>query len=724
MANGPARSPRDRDVSSQSNELGGSVSGSVFQARDVHGAVHIHSGPEAPAGSTVPRPRELVPAPLWFTDRTDALARLDEVIDEWEVDGPPVVTVVSGTGGVGKTALLLHWLHHKHERFPDGQLYVDLRGFSSQDPVAPAVVLPRFLRSLGVTPERVPVDLDEQSVLFRSMTAGRRLAILADNAASAAQVRALLPGPGRNLVAVTSRRAVRGLVGEGAWFIELGPLGQDGAVELLSKLIGAERVDREPEAVRTLAGLCGRLPIALCASAARLAERKRWRLDRAVGELADERRRFAALSMDEEITVRAVFDLSYAALADDAATLYRRLGLHPGPDFSLAAASAISDLDEDRCEQLLIDLVNSSLLEEVGEDRYRQHDLVRLHAVEKAREMDGEARLGTVAARIVDWYLVSAAAADLVVIPGRWRVGAVFDEAAAAERFPTKAAALEWLTNELVNLQSAQQTAREYGLHERAWQMCEALWGLLLYRKCYPEWISTHELGVASARACGHRRGEAHLLEQLGLAYLETRRLDEAEELFAEALQLERATDHRLGEASAHDQLGMAVLARGDIDAAIDHFLLARDMHAELGRSRGVALMTRRIGEAHCEAGRYEQAVRDLAEAADRFGEINDAFNQALSRAARAKAHIRAGQPEQAIEHLDRALEAMIAEDATYEQAHIHTLYADALERLGRTEEIRDHLVRALALFTTLQAPQVEQVRRRLEMLGLGADEP
>ncbi|WP_165495520.1 NB-ARC domain-containing protein, partial [Actinomadura roseirufa] len=267
------------------NELTGMISGSSVQAGSIEGGVHITAAPRP----RLPAPAQL-PPPGLFADRADELASLTRMAEAPAGTDRPRLVVVTGQGGVGKTTLALHWLHRIRARY-EGQLFVDLRGFSGAEPLAPAEPLERFLRALGAAQESIPAGIDEQSALFRSMTSGRRLIIMLDNAVSAAQVRPLLPGAGPALIVVTTRRRLSGLLVDGAEFLELSPLGQSGALELLGRLVGRDRVDREDEAARSLVGLCGLLPLAVCACGARLAARRRWPISRAVAELRDEERR-------------------------------------------------------------------------------------------------------------------------------------------------------------------------------------------------------------------------------------------------------------------------------------------------------------------------------------------------------------------------------------------------------------------------------------------------
>jgi hypothetical protein len=290
------------DGAAWGNELGGTVYGSAVQARSIHGDVHFHGRGSEP----IPGPGQLLPVPPAFTNRSAELAALAVLLDPAESARPLTLAVIMGVGGVGKTSLALRWLYQVKDHFPAGQLYADLGGHVPASAVRPAEVLGRFLRAVGLPPGSVPTDLEEASGLWRSVTTGRRLIVLLDNAASAAQVRAVLPGPGPSLVAVTTRWRLGGLAIDGAHFTELGPLAEPDAIDLLGRIAGAGRVSADPDAARSVVRMCGQLPLAVCVSAARLAPNPRWPVSRMATELASERDRLTALSPDEDLSVRAV----------------------------------------------------------------------------------------------------------------------------------------------------------------------------------------------------------------------------------------------------------------------------------------------------------------------------------------------------------------------------------------------------------------------------------
>ncbi|MGW3994117.1 hypothetical protein ACWEF6_11580 [Amycolatopsis sp. NPDC004772] len=450
------------------NHIVGGAAGVVLQAGTITGDVWV-AGPRSPH----PVPRQLPPAPSHFTSRADELVALDEVAAP-ESGGLPPLAVLIGPGGVGKTALAVTWGSRHAERYPDGQLYADLRGFSAGTAVLPDEALGAFLRALGVQPERVPPDLAEQAALFRTMTAGRRLLVLLDNARSAAQVRPLIPASAGCAVVVTSRLRLDGLVSEGARFVDVTPLSHPHAVELVVSAVGRARVAGELDDVAELASLCGRLPIALRVAAARLASRPRWQVARVVAELGDERSRLRRLSAEGDAPVAALFDWSYRALPDTAAKLYRLLGEFPGPSFGPGAAAAATELP-DAADGLQL-LVDASLLEEVDDLRYRFHDLVRLHA--RAQRDDDRPE---VVPRVATWYLHEVTRANLVVIPLRWRISPVCEQYRnTPPAFGSGRAALEWLDEQLPNVLAVLEEADAQRHDEVVWQLCEALWELFL----------------------------------------------------------------------------------------------------------------------------------------------------------------------------------------------------------------------------------------------------
>lgn len=693
--------------------MSGGVFGASVQARSIHGNVSLTVG--APA--KLPAPAQL-PSAGFLADREHELEELGRIAEDVTETGSPRIVVITGTGGVGKTTLALRWLHRLRDSYEDGQLFVDLRGFSGGRPLPPAEPLERFLRALAVDTATMPTGVDEQAALFRTLTSGRRLIILLDNAVSAAQVRPLLPGPGPALVVVTTRHRLSGLAVDGAGFLDVNPLNESGAVELLKRLLGADRIRNEMEQAIELVALCGRLPLAVCASGARLAARRRWPIARVVRELADETRRLATLGAEEdEASVQAVFNASYAALADEGARrLYRLLGLHPGVDFDAGAGAALTESDLDEASRLLDVLAGANLLLEDEPGRYRFHDLVRIHAKGQAYETERAAGCDAALARLVDWYLRMAVAADLAILPGRWHLGPYYErrELDEATPFDGRAFALDWLERERPNLVALIEAAHGQGLHERAWQLCEAAWPLFLLHKHYQSWIECHETGLSSARACGDVRAEARMLTSLGMAYLNRNDFPAAIRECEQALSLTPPGGHPLGAASALEGLGIAHLATGHGDRAAEFFVRARAIHEELGRPRGMALMSRHLGSALSATGRHAEAIDRFNEALGYFRGADERYHVARGLTGLANAHLLAGHLSQTGEVLHEALETAREAGARHEEAAVHIGFADLAERRAEPEEAADRLREALAIYTELGAPQAEAIRQRL----------
>jgi tetratricopeptide (TPR) repeat protein len=711
-----------------SNELSGVVHGSAVQARSIYGGIHFSVTRDGTA--PMPAPAQLPPATAYFTGRSPEMARLQETADDYDAARRLALVVISGAGGTGKTALASHWLHRISGRYEGGLLYADLHGQVPDTAAAPGDVLTGFLAALGAPPDRIPVELAEQAKLYRSLTSGRQMLVLLDNAATAAQVRALLPGPGPrrgpeqarwpSLVVVTTRRRIAGLALDGARFIELGPLDESSGTELLGRMVGADRAAGEAEAIRSVVRLCGGLPLAVCVAGARLVSHPRWPVGRVAAELTSEQHRLAALTITGDLSVRAAFDVAYRALPAAAARLYRLLALIDAPDFGPELAAAAGGLRPEQAAGPLEELVAASLLDEMGEQRLRFHDLVRLHARERAQAGPARERAGATA-RVVGWYLAQAVAADRAIIPGRWHLNPMYEQVSAAPAaFGGPPEALRWMEAELPGLVAAVRAAHDHGLHEQAWQLCEALWGLFSYRRYFRRWIQTHLLGVASAQACGDPRAQARMRVQLGLAYLNLGRPEQASEHFTRALALDRQDGHQIGEASALEKLGLAELSGGRPDEALGLFGQARDIFAQIGVARGVMGATRHIGDAHRDAGRHKQAVRHLLEARRMAAALPDPYNEARCLFSLGQAYLAHAQPDRAVRTLGEALDIMTRIGGRYEQARIHAALADALLRLDQPGRVRDHLAGALAIYAGIDAPEADDIRGRLSDLGPG----
>ena len=380
------------------------------------------SAAQRPAPARPPVPRQLPVAPRHFAGRAREQRMLSDLLDQTagQAPGTVVISAIGGTAGVGKTALAVHWAHRVADRFPDGQLYVNLRGFDpSGTPVAPADATRRFLDALQVPANQIPSSAEAQQSLYRSLLAGRRMLIVLDNARDVGQVRPLLPGGPRCLVLVTSRNQLTGLVAaEGAHPVTLDLLSPADARELLARRIGPERIAAELDVATELTGLCARLPLAVSIAAARVAMHPHLPLATLVSELRDATGRLDVLDAGEAASsVRAVFSWSYQNLSQPAARMFRLLGVHPGPDITVAAAASLAGVSPGQARQGLSQLIRASLIAEHLPGRFAFHDLLRAYAAERAGAEDGEAQRRAAARRMLDHYLHTAYAAALVLNP-------------------------------------------------------------------------------------------------------------------------------------------------------------------------------------------------------------------------------------------------------------------------------------------------------------------
>jgi tetratricopeptide (TPR) repeat protein len=475
------------------------------------------------AGVTVPR--QLPTRVPHFAGRTDELALLDGVLDEAASDRVAgatgvVISAIGGTAGVGKTALALHWAHRVAPRFPDGQLYANLRGFDAAHgkPADPSDVLRGFLDALGVHPERRPADTDGLAALYRSVLAGRRMLVLLDNAADVAQVRPLLPASAECLVIVTSRRELAALsAAEGARLLQLDVLSEQEANELLVARLGQERAAAEPWAVTELAALSARLPLALSVVVARAAAAPKAPLSSLAAELTELGGRLDALDVgDPAANVRTVLSLSYRHLTEASARMFRLLGLHPGPDISAAAAASLAGGGVAQARAALRDLTRASLLMEVAPGRYAFHDLLRAYAAEQALSAEGTANADTTR-RMLDHYLHTAHRAHQVLYPGRELI--CLDPLAAGvtgESFGGKAAALAWLEREYQVLLRVSDYAARAGFDAHAWRLPVVLWTFHNVCGHWHDGARLHRLALEAARRSGDLSGEAFTLRGLG----------------------------------------------------------------------------------------------------------------------------------------------------------------------------------------------------------------
>ncbi|WP_335979701.1 ATP-binding protein [Streptomyces sp. CA2R106] len=523
--------------------------------------------------------------------------------------------VIAGTAGAGKTSLALRWAHQIRERFADGQLYINLRGYDPAEPVTAREALPRFLSALGVPADAVPQDLDAAAALYRSLLADRRVLVVLDNAATVGQVRPLLPGSAHSLVLVTSRSRLSGLaVRDGARRLTLGVLPEPEAVALLRAVTAGYRPVDDERQLTELARLCAHLPLALRIAAERAASHPYLRLVDLIADLRDEAALWDALSTgdDEEAeAVRTVFAWSYRALPEHAARLFRLLGLHPGPEFGLPAAAALAGAaGGNRVRQQLDSLVGAHLLEQTAPDRYQFHDLLRAYATDQAQHEEPPAERESARLRVLEWYLHTADAAQSWINPAEDHVALTpASDGVSPLPFPDYDAAVDWAEREHANLLQAVRTAADAGQDRLAWQLSAVLWNAQFPSAPGASWLAVGRIGLAAAIRSGERAAQAVLLTSLGMAHTRINHLAEALEHHVRALGIRRDLDDRLGVASSLNLIGLIHLRARRLDAAAGHFEQAIACFREQNAAHWTATTLSNLATTHYRAGRLPEAA-------------------------------------------------------------------------------------------------------------------
>ncbi|TDQ04415.1 tetratricopeptide (TPR) repeat protein [Labedaea rhizosphaerae] len=583
-------------------------------------------------------PRQLPPDLPGFTGRVAALRALDGVLD----DGPPIA-VIDGAPGIGKSTLAVHWAHRVRDRFPDGQLYVHLRGYGPSEPMSAEQVLERLLAGIGAD---VPVTLDDRIGLFRTRTAGKRLLILLDDARRPDQVRPCVPtGPG-SLVLVTSRSRMRGLsVRDGAFAIGLDEFTDDEATDLLAGMLGAERVAAEREAATDLARLCAGLPLALRIAGDRAADNHGRSLATVVGELTDRAARLPTLQAGEDdmsTNLLAVFSWSYRALSPPAARLFRLLGLHPGHDLDRSAATALCDGPPD-----LDVLADAHLVEHRGDGRYGCHDLLRLYATQLAEaEPDASAALR----RLFDHYRYTAKVAMDAVYPHERHRRPDVPAVPTCPLPPgDEAAARAWLEAERLVLTEVIGYCAANGWPEHARDLANTLWRHLDTVANYRDALAIHGDALAAARETGDRTGEANALHNLGAALWRSGDYHQALERLLEALALRRSLGDRAGEGDTLTNLSGTHWRMADYPAAEDYLRQALAIRRELGNRAGEAGTLDNLGVICERVGRYPEALSYHSSALEIFRSLGNRSGEAAALDNLGVVHQRLGRYAEAV---------------------------------------------------------------------------
>lgn len=691
-----------------------------------------------PAPAVVPA--QLPAGTAVFTGRGAYLDRLDAA--RRGAESTVGLCAIVGTAGVGKTALAVHWGHAVRRCFPDGQLYLNLRGFATTPPVPPAEALAAFLRALGVPPERVPSDVDEAASLYRSMLAGKRVLVVLDNVAGADQVRPLIPGSAGCFVLVTSRNRLSGLVArDGADRIALDTLPPAEARALLVRTLGAARVDADPHAAAALAEACAHLPLALRIVAAKLADAPRHGLADLAGSLRGPGGLAAlALDGDHHSAVRSAFELSEAALAPAAARLFALLGLAPTADFTASTAAAIAGLTRAEASRMLRALAAAHLLDEVRPGRFTCHDLLRRYAVARAEERYGDEERAAAARRLIDWYVrVTDAAAD-AIYPHRIRLrppaasavdGTALEQRAYAEParaetafaetdsaetgfaetgFADAAAAARWLDEEAANLVLVVQHAADGGHRPASWLLADMLRGYYALSGLRLDWLTTGEAGLRAAIAEGDLRGQAAMRMDLGNALMRDGDAEPARAHFTELLDLARRIEWRDGEAAALGLLGNVYRQLGRADEAEQYLRGAAELFEKMGQLHLFAGSLGNLGLVLRELGRLPEALECHQRALALYRRIDSRYGESMGLGNLGETYHDLGDSDAALDHLVRAIQAHREVGDRTGEAESRRILATVHRDAGRYDEALADGRYALAFARETGSPQAETV--------------
>jgi tetratricopeptide (TPR) repeat protein len=630
-----------------------------------------------------------------------------------------VISAIGGTAGVGKTALAVHWAHQAAGRFPDGQLYVNLRGFDpSGIPTTPEAAIRGFLDALGVPPGRIPSAPDAQAGLYRSLLAERTMLIVLDNARDEAQVQRLLPGSPRSLVLVTSRSELAGLAAAyGAGLLSLDVLSHDEAVQLLAVRLGTDRVTAEPDAASEIADLCACLPLALAVAAARAAARPSFPVAALAAELRDAAVRLDALDVgDPAASVGAVFSWSYRHLSTGAARMFRLLGVHPGPDISVLAAASLAGAGEAEARRALRELTRAHLITEHVPSRYTFHDLLRAYAGVQARDTDTEPERDSAAGRVLDHYLHTASHAALLLHPVRDPIAlASPSPGAVPEQLASHAQALAWFEAEHQVLLAVVNLAGSSGSDSRAWQLPWAMEPFLQHRGHYEEWAATQRTALAAATRAGDVTGQAVSSCLLASACDDLHDYDQALGYYASSLRLYQQLGNRLGQAIVHQNLGLLAEHQDRCADALGHAQQALRLFRAIGHKAGEALGLNYVGWCHGLLGDYRQARaycrRSLvfcAQAGYRRSE-----GHAWDSLGYAEHHL--GNLPQAVACYERALAIARELGDRWVEADTLTHLGDTRHAAGDLPQARQTWQQALAILDDIQHPDAGKVRAKLD---------
>lgn len=591
-----------------------------------------------------------------FTGHDQLLRELDRLTDPDQAGENAVA--ITGMPGIGKTTLVTYWAHRRRHRFPDGQLFINCQAYGPSPPVEPLDVLGRVLHALGVPPNRIPLDEEQRRDRVNQLLVGRRVLIVLDNIGDSDRARRLLPAVKTCVTLFTSRNRLKGLtIREGVRNLTVPPLPYGECLALLGQIIGSKRADAEAEAMQMLAKLSGGLPLAVRIIGEHVAERPLARIAELVEELRD-RVLSAGSDDDEEPSLHSAFAWSYEALNQNAARLFRLLGLFPGSSISAAAAASMLGTATVETEQLLNRLAKAHLVGHDTARRYTLHDLLRRYAKGRAdHEESAEDRLNVIR-RLLDWYTLSAANAAALLVSDRPPVPDLPKPAGIEPlSFPTDEDAMKWSATERGNLAAVTRWAADNGFHRHGWQIPGAVHEIFERYGRQHDVLELHQVALGCARADHHQIAELGTLNNLGVSYFALHDYCNAAKSFEAGLELARKMNYEEVEASCSHNLASVFLRTGELTRAVGIYRQVLDKCRDMSNSFGEASTLHRLGEALARRKQYDEAFDCYLKALAIREQLGSLRGQGKTHGELAALYLETGRKDLAFDHCRRALD-------------------------------------------------------------------